>query len=260
MDEMYLMSASIRRTASAQAVPKRMSATRRLQEEVEMDSATSSASPSSFDASDHHLRATNKAETDDSSESFGEEDGSDRAGNLGNTVDFSHIAKKLDSAFDEYDVDSALRPTKITIEDNVEWKKNYQKTLLTPQEKKYLSTEDKKQEKDKAFDLLDALSKSGAQPINYSELHVIVAATHRFDDSLIDTVIRSNENPIASVERSALIVASTTHDDTPITDLVLGPSRLSSIEQHSPGLLEMGNHPKTNQEDDAAEEVEVTLL
>jgi len=245
MDGIYLMSASIPRTASAQADSMKM---------------RSSASPSAFDASDHHLRATNKAEIDDSSESFGSEDRSNRAGNLGNTVDFSHIVKKLDSAFDEYDVDSALRPTKIIVEDNVGWKKNYQKTLLTPQEKKNLSTEDRKQEKDKAFDLLDALSKSGAQPINYSELHVIVAATHRFDYSLIDTVIRSNENPIVSVERSALIVASTTHDDTPVADLVLGPSRLSSIKEHSPGLLEMGNHPKTNKEAEAAEDVEVTLL
>ena len=257
MDEATLMASSIPQMKSAQAVPERMAAKRMLQEE-------SRASPSASSiTSEHHLRATSKGETNGSSDVSSEDNGRDREGSLGNTIDFSRIAKRLDAAFDAFDVDSALRPTKVSIQDTKDWKKTYQKTLLTPQEQKYLSTEEKRQEKNKAFDLLDALSRSGAQPIGHSELHVIVAATHRFDHSLIDTVIRSNENPISSVERSALIVSSTIHDDATIADLVLGPSRLSLIKEHSPGLLEMGKHGQHGQpfkEEVSADEAEMTLL
>ena len=40
---------------------------------------------------------------------------------------------------------------------------------------------------------------------------MIVAATHRFDRTLMETVIRDNINPIEKLERSSLIVASAVH-------------------------------------------------
>ena len=39
--------------------------------------------------------------------------------------------------------------------------------------------------------------------------HVVLAVTHRFDDSLIETVVAKNVNPIEKLERSALLVAET---------------------------------------------------
>lgn len=63
-------------------------------------------------------------------------------------------------------------------------------------------------EKHKTFDLLDALSKSGALAIDDASLHIVVAATHRFDKTLIDTVIQDNVNPVEKVERSLMIDAN----------------------------------------------------
>lgn len=40
---------------------------------------------------------------------------------------------------------------------------------------------------------------------------MVLAATHCFDQTLIDTVIRENVNPIEKVERSLLIVGTTIH-------------------------------------------------
>jgi lipopolysaccharide transport system permease protein len=66
-------------------------------------------------------------------------------------------------------------------------------------------------EKHRAFDLLDALTKSGALPIDDASLHVVLAATHCFDKTLLDTVIQDNVNPIEKVERSLMIVGTTVH-------------------------------------------------
>ena len=45
-----------------------------------------------------------------------------------------------------------------------------------------------------------------------------VAATHQFDKSITETVVRDNVNPIDRVERSTLILASTVHR-VPCADL-----------------------------------------
>jgi hypothetical protein len=51
----------------------------------------------------------------------------------------------------------------------------------------------------------------------------VIAATHCFDKSLVDTVIEGNVNPIAKVERSMLIVASVIHGVHDMGQLVNGP-------------------------------------
>ena len=67
-------------------------------------------------------------------------------------------------------------------------------------------------EKKKTFDLIDALTKSGALVLEHSSLHVILGASHYFDKTLMDTVIEENVNPIDKIaEQSMLIAAASVH-------------------------------------------------
>jgi hypothetical protein len=46
------------------------------------------------------------------------------------------------------------------------------------------------QERQKAFDLLDALTKSGCLSVKEAELHVVMASTHCFGKTLMNTIIQ----------------------------------------------------------------------
>lgn len=81
--------------------------------------------------------------------------------------------------------------------------------MLSPIETSHVSVEETGNLRNRTFDLLDALTKSGALTVDHAALHVVIAATHCFDKTLMNTVIQDNVNPIEKVERSSLIVAST---------------------------------------------------
>jgi len=124
-------------------------------------------------------------------------------------VDYTQVPKEMDKQFERLDTDSALRPTIINPADT--WTKKAQKALLAKPTVDTLHSDGQKREKDAAFDLLDALTKSGALPVDHASLHVMVAATHCFDKTVTETVVQDNTNPIDKVERSTLIMASTIH-------------------------------------------------
>lgn len=63
--------------------------------------------------------------------------------------------------------------------------------------------------KKKAFDLLDDVSHSGVLPIEFSELHMIVAVSNCFENDLMRTIILDNINPIGMLEKSTQMIAST---------------------------------------------------
>jgi len=127
-----------------------------------------------------------------------------------------------------------MRPTKIIVADT--WRKKAQKALLASPADSVLQKAEQDTEKQKAFDLLDALSRAGSLPIDAASLHVILAATHCFDESLINTLVVRNVNPIEKLERSSLIVAETVKG-VPATELVR-PEAYESISKFSaPALL-----------------------
>merc|ERR1712146_51611 len=135
----------------------------------------------------------------------------------GDASDYTALPGLLDSAFKAVDVDSALRPTIIKIRDR--WTRKAQDGLLSKPKDEILGDKEQRTEKQKAFDLLDALSRSGVLSVDYASLHIVIAATHCFDKALIDTVVQDNVNPVEKVERSILIMASTVKKE-PVESLV----------------------------------------
>merc|ERR1712137_1296953 len=109
-----------------------------------------------------------------------------------------------------------------------------QKALLAKPAESNMGKDDQKKEKDAALDLLDALTKSGALPVEHASLHIVVAATHCFDKTVTETAIQDNVNPIEKVERSTLIMATTVHQ-APVATLV-DSANLPRITAASPEL------------------------
>jgi len=148
--------------------------------------------------------------------------------------DYSQVPKEMDKNFEELDVDSQLRPTILTPSGS--WTKQAQKSLLASATTNSLGSDEQKKEKDAAFDLLDALTKSGAMPVEHASLHIVVAATHCFDKTVTETVVQDNVNPIDKVERSTLIMASTVHQQ-PAAALIKD-SQLPRVKGASPMLFD----------------------
>eukprot|EP01051_Picozoa_sp_SAG22_P017186 SAG22_NODE_2590_length_2409_cov_1.537229_2_plen_411_part_00 len=137
------------------------------------------------------------------------------------TLDLTQLPSIIDSSFDALSgEDSGVRPT--IIKAAPRWQKRFQKSLLSNRmETKSVELD---AEKAAAFDLLDALSRSGALALDAAELHVIVAATHCFESSLMQTLVEDNVNPIDQCEKTTLVMAAAIQDVTP-TRLVPPPVR-----------------------------------
>jgi hypothetical protein len=148
-------------------------------------------------------------------------------------IDVSKLPSEIDSKFLLLDIDNAVRGTIINIGET--WSRNFQKALLGNPESEQLTEDKQLQEKNKTFDLLDALSRSGVLSIDESSFHVVIGSTHVFDKTLLDTVIQDNVNPIDKIERSLLIVASTIHR-APVADLIKD-EHLERVKSVSPQLF-----------------------
>lgn len=127
-------------------------------------------------------------------------------------ADLTTLPSRLDAACAGGEANSgALRATIIKPADV--WSKASQPKLLGAKSTSTLAkgSEEEKAARAEAFDLLDALSQSGELEVSEAELHVVLAATHCFDDTLMDTLVKKNVNPIAKVERSCVSMASVIH-------------------------------------------------
>jgi hypothetical protein len=154
---------------------------------------------------------------------------------LGEVVafDYTKVPTTLERLFDELDTDGAVRPTIINTGET--WTKREFKSLLAEGSTRTLDNDGLVIEKNRAFDLLDALTKSGALPIDYASLHVIIAATHCFDQSVMNTLIQDNINPIEKLERTSLIIAGTVHQQ-PMAELIKD-EQIERVATYSPNIL-----------------------
>jgi hypothetical protein len=64
----------------------------------------------------------------------------------------------------------------------------------------------------------------------------VLASTHCFDKTLLDTVVQDNVNPIEKVERSVLIVASTIHAQP--VEALIKPDQVDRVRTFNPILFE----------------------
>jgi hypothetical protein len=152
-------------------------------------------------------------------------------------LDYTNIPTQLDSSFERHGKGNVIRP--VIIHPGKSWSRNRQESLLSKSTKTILNEDNQKLEKNKAFDLLDALTKSGALTIDNTSLHIVMVASHCFDKSLLETLIQDNVNPISKIERTTLIMAKTIH--TQLVEDMVKPDHLSRIRQHSPMLLQEEN-------------------
>ena len=156
-------------------------------------------------------------------------------GTIVNTTDVTSLPKQLDAKFELYDKQGALRSTAVKTSNN--WKRTRLANLLSKPQASDLDDDTIRAEKNKAFDLLDALSRSGTLPIACGELHVVIATTHRFENDIMGTVIQDNINPIEKVEKSALMIASTIHGNVPTTALLKQEEDVERLEGLFPEVM-----------------------
>jgi hypothetical protein len=135
------------------------------------------------------------------------------------TEDFTLVPKILDNMLQSSD--GALKST--TIQAGTSWYRTRQENLLLTPKKDYMATEVRESEKNQAMDLLTAISRSGSLPIDSSELHVVVALTHCFEQDVMNTVYQDNINPITKVESSLLLLGTTIHS-LPKENLLAAPA------------------------------------
>ena len=176
---------------------------------------------------------------------------------VGEIIDYTQIPIELDHKFGKLGRENTLKPSIIHLHNT--WTKTRQASLLSQPTTRsdfffsffsfflclfsyFLSyflfgqyslvrEEEQRTERNEAFDLLDALTKSGELSIRSASLHVVIASTHCFDKTLIDTIVQDNVNPIEKVEKSSLMIASTIHD-LPIAELV-NESQIERLRTHS---------------------------
>jgi hypothetical protein len=149
---------------------------------------------------------------------------------LAGSVDFTKVPHHLDTQFEN---DYNMKATIIKTGDT--WLKKSQANLLSKVTESNLRNKEKKSEKDKAFDLLDAMSRSGTLPISCAEFHVVVATTQNYAKSIIDTIVQENINPISQMELANTVVAAAIQGDIPVRNLLRNEDDLKRLVAMSSG-------------------------
>ena len=125
--------------------------------------------------------------------------------------DFTTVPFRLESNMLQLDPKEAMKPSKITLSN---WQK-HSRDLFGKDSSVGLTEADLKLETDRAFDLIDSLTKTADLPLEDTEVHVFLTVTHDFEEVVLENVIKNNENIIESAEASLLVLASTIHGVKP---------------------------------------------
>jgi hypothetical protein len=149
-------------------------------------------------------------------------------------VDFTKVPSLLDERFGTLTNDGAVCATKISVAN--EWRRKFQRSLLAKQQEETLDADGLATHKNKCFDLLDSLTKSGGLAIELAELHCVILSTHCFVKSALHTITRDNINPIEKVEATQLIVAAALHGCS--ARALVREAQLERVATYSPNLFE----------------------
>jgi hypothetical protein len=93
--------------------------------------------------------------------------------------------------------------------------------------------------------LLDALTRSGSLPICCAELHVVVALSHCFPNSVMGTILQDNMNTIEKVDHLLLILASTIYSES-VSRLIDDEEEVQRLCRSFPRLLASPNDDEKN--------------
>ena len=125
--------------------------------------------------------------------------------------DFTTVPFRLESNMLQLDPKEVMKPSKITLSN---WQK-HSRDLFGKDSSVGLKEADLKLETNRAFDLIDSLTKTADLPLEDTEVHVFLTVTHDFEEVVLENVIKNNENIIESAEASLLVLASTIHGVKP---------------------------------------------
>jgi hypothetical protein len=150
--------------------------------------------------------------------------------------DVTQVPSRLDSKLEQLDDEGAVAPTTIKLADS--WTKKSFASLMSEERLETLEKDDLRTEKQRAFDMLDALSRSGDLPLQFCELHVVILSTHMFAQSVVHTIVRGNVNPIEHVEKSQAIVASVLFSEPP--EALIRNAEVPRVRAHAANLFNNG--------------------
>jgi len=140
--------------------------------------------------------------------------------------------KLLDGALREQNTRSSLRAAILTPATTWEKSSSSSSSLNA-----VLTESDLQREKSAAFDLLDALTRSGGLVCGFSELHVLLGASHSFSESVMDSVGLDGMDPILRLERSQLVLAGALFGLHPTLLLPVGSHQLQRLMKMAPELF-----------------------
>jgi hypothetical protein len=134
------------------------------------------------------------------------------------SFDYTKVSTLIDQAMDSKLKEATIRPVIIKHDGTVQ--RSFLKSLLSKPENEVLYETEKKNAYNKALDLLDCLSRSGELEMLHSQVHVFYAVQQAFDDTVMDTIVKKNHNPIHQMEKAMLLLAKTIHG-TSLEEIVL---------------------------------------